>query len=365
MKHVAIVIDSLTGGGAEKIVLTLANAMVEMGHKVTILSLSSNYDYILPEDVKIDFLFKGRASKVDRYWKVKNSINKLEKWFYETQQLSGKYDLILSNLDKSNNLLAKSTLKNNNNLFFIVHNSIEEELIRQKKLGPIAYYYLKSSKNNLSGKNLITVSKGLEKEIMQNSKIKPKSIRTIYNPFDFSVIQEQSNIANHNIPETPYIIHVGRMARQKRHDILFQAFKKVDHQYKLVLLCNKPQKAIKLAKRYGIEERLILPGFQTNPYNWIKHAEILVLSSDYEGFGNVLVEALAVGTKVVSTNCSHGPNEILKDEHSNFLVPRRNANALSKALDSSLATHLLNNDLDILANVSAENIAKQYISLCK
>ena len=362
MKNIAIVIDGLTGGGAERVMISLASEMVRQGHKVTILSLSNRCDYTVPNGIKLCYLFNDKASKVDRFWQIKKSISILEKWFNEEENKFSEFDLVLSNLDRSNNLLSKSNIQH---VFYIVHNSVEEELIRQKKLGPLAYLYLLKSKQQLSRKNLITVSQGIEREVCQGSIIKPKTIRTIYNPFDLSDIQQQALIPNQSIPNEPFIIHVGRLAKQKRHDILFEALAKLDKPVKLVLLCNKPDKALKLAKKYGVEERLILPGFQSNPYNWIKQAQVLVLSSDYEGFGNVLLEAIAVATKVVSTACPHGPDEILTGKLAKYLVPRRESKALAEAIESALVDDVELSKAEILEKVSAKQIAQQYLALAK
>ncbi|TYK67413.1 glycosyltransferase [Colwellia echini] len=362
VKNIAIVIDGLTGGGAERVMLSLASELVVQGHSVSLLSLGNRCDYSIPEGIKMSYLFNHKASKVDRFWQIKASVSKLEEWFTQQENQGKAFNLVLSNLDRSNNLLAKSNVKN---VYYIVHNSVEEELQRQKKLGPLSYWYLLKSKQNLSGKNLIAVSKGIEQEVLIGNIIKPKSIRTIFNPFDINDIKLKAAIENPNIPNEPYIIHVGRLAKQKRHDILFAALAQVSADVKLVLLCNKPAKALKLAEKYSVAERLILPGFQDNPYNWIKHAQALILSSDYEGFGNVLVEAIAVGTKVVSTACPHGPDEILTGELTEFLVPRRDATALAKAIDTVLNTKLNLSDAGILNKVSACDIAHQYLSLTK
>lgn len=360
MKNVAIVIDGLTGGGAERVMISLASELVLQGHTVTILSLSNRCDYAIPDGINVCCLFDHKASKVDRLWQIKKSVAKLESWFYEYQLQHHSFDLVLSNLDRSNNLLTKSTISS---VFYVVHNSVEEELQRQKKLGPFAYLYLLKSKKNLSGKNLISVSKGIEQEIRQGNIINPKSIHTIYNPFDIEDIQQESLLVDSKIPNEPYIIHVGRLAKQKRHDVLFAALAQVSKEVKLVLLCNKPDKALKLAEKYGVADRLILPGFQTNPYNWIKHAKALVLSSDYEGLPTVLLESLAVNTKVVSTACPHGPDEILTGPLSDFLVPRRNPKALAEAIDKVLTVELNLAEADILSKVSANKVAQQYLSL--
>ena len=360
MKNVAIVIDGLSGGGAEKVMLALAAALIKLGHQVTMLSLSGERDYPIPDGLSLEILFPENRSNLDRFWRLNSSVRLLETWFSERQKLDGRFDLVLSNLDKSNNLLAKSNVQR---VFYVIHNSIEQELLRQKKLGPLAYNYLKKSKQNLSDKNLVCVSKGLKQEIIGGTIIQPESIRTIYNPFDRTQVVELSKIHNDAIPRSPYLIHVGRLARQKRHDVLFEAFSQVDDKYKLVLLCNKPDKARKLAQKFGIQDRLILPGFQTNPYNWIKHAQALVLSSDYEGLSMVLLEALAVGTKVVSTRCPHGPSEILTGERSKFLVPVQNSRALASAINEVLKVDFDCKNAEILEKIESEQIARQYLEL--
>jgi glycosyltransferase involved in cell wall biosynthesis len=360
--NIVIVIDSLVGGGAEKVMLTLAAQLVELEHHVTLLSLASSIEYDIPECVKVDSLFSDKASKVDRFWNINKSVVMLEAWFSNKQQDIGAIDLVLSNLDRSNNLLAKSAVKN---VHFVVHNSVNAELARQKKLGPFSYRYLKKSKQNLNGKSLVCVSKGVEQEITQGDLITPSAITTIYNPFNLAEIKRQSDEINTAIPQSPYLIHVGRLAKQKRHDILFAAFAKLDKKYKLVLLCNKPAKAFKLAKEYGIAERLVVPGFEQNPYNWIKHAQALVLSSDFEGLPTVLIEALAVGTPVVSTDCTFGPSEILTGELANYLVPVGNSEELTAKIKQVLANKPSVESADILQKVSAEQVSQQYLALSR
>lgn len=358
--RVAIVIDSLAGGGAEKVMLTLAEEMSKQSHHVTILSLSNRIEHELPSNIHVESLFNHKATKVDRLWRVKKSVEKLEAWFKQQSAMFGEFNLVLSNLDRSNNLLAQSAIEN---VHYVIHSSIDAELSHQKKWNLFARFYLKKSKRRLSGKSLVCVSKGIEDEIFHGDVSNNNTLRTIYNPINFSEIQKKAEIEIKDIPEEPYIIHVGRFARVKRHDVLFSAFSRVPRPYKLVLLCNKTKKARLVAERFGIADRLVLPGFQKNPYNWIKHAKALVLSSDYEGLPTVLIEALALRVPVVSTDCTHGPKEILTGDLAQFLVPIRDSDALGKAINVVLEDKPEISNPDILNKVSSNYVASQYLML--
>lgn len=357
---IAIVIDSLVGGGAEKVMLTLADALSSQQHEVVILSLANSIDYELPSNLQVVCLFDHKATKADRFWQLKKSVKLIETWFEDFQSVHGEFDLILSNLDRSNNLLISSKIKN---VFYVIHNSVMAELKRQKKLGPFAYSYLLWSKKRLSGQNLVCVSKGIEDEIKQHKLITPKSITTIFNPFNLNNMLEKANENEPDLPKEPYIIHVGRLAKQKRHDVLFSSFAKLSRPHKLVLLCNKVEKARALAKKFGVEDRLVLPGFQQNPYAWIKGADALILSSDYEGLPTVLIEAIALGVPVVSTDCTHGPKEILTDELAKYLVPTNNPEALTKAIESVLNDKPDVSRAEILSKISAIQVCEQYLGL--
>jgi glycosyltransferase involved in cell wall biosynthesis len=157
---------------------------------------------------------------------------------------------------------------------------------------------------------------------------------------------------------------VGRFAKQKRHDILFEALQNVSEGYKLVCLCRVSKKMTKLIKKMRLEHRVMVTGFVQNPYTWIKQAELLVLSSDYEGLPTVLIEALACGTPVVSTNCPHGPDEIMTEALSEYLVPKREPEQLANKINQALNANIDVSQSDILCKVQAKYIAQQYLALC-
>jgi glycosyltransferase involved in cell wall biosynthesis len=136
-------------------------------------------------------------------------------------------------------------------------------------------------------------------------------IRTIANPFDLAAIRALSTEPCPARPTTPYILHVGRFAPQKRHDLLLAAFAASNLPQRLLLLTPPDPRLDTLIAQHGLQHRVASADFQANPYPWMAGAELLVLCSDHEGLPNVLIEALACGTRVVSTDCPSGPREIL------------------------------------------------------
>lgn len=359
-KRIAFAIDSLTGGGAEKIVLTLAAEFVKLGHEVHILVMHNERLHSIPEGILIHSCFGLPLSKLVSIFRIKKTVSELKQKIDQLESQYGKFDIFYSNLNITNQLMAQAEVQP---LYCVIHAPVEEELSREKKLGPIAYLKLLRSLNALNNKNIICVSNGVSEEIKLKKRIHPATITTIYNPYNLDVVRNLSEQNNNTIPDIDYIIHVGRFAKSKRHDVLFNALKKVKEPVKLVLLCKNTKKAIRGAKKYGVLDRVIIPGFQQNPYPWIKHAKALILSSDYEGFGNVLIESLAVGTPVVSTDCPYGPSEILTGNLSKYLVPLDNAQVMAQKIDEVLQNPPNIIDAEILTKVKSREIAKQYLSI--
>jgi glycosyltransferase involved in cell wall biosynthesis len=209
----------------------------------------------------------------------------------------------------------------------------------------------------------------VQEDLTRVVKIKPTSVRTIYDPLDFDNIEKLSLEPNPYDNET-YIIHVGRLEKQKRHDILLKAYAKSNIKEKLLLLGSGSLKnnIQKLASDLGIEKRVIFAGFHKNPYPIIKNATAFIATSDYEGFFIALAEALVLGIPVISTNCSHGPSEILTGTLSEYLVPVGNIEAISKKLNELLlhrekATNAVTETS--LEKFDVDNITNQYINLCR
>jgi glycosyltransferase involved in cell wall biosynthesis len=178
------------------------------------------------------------------------------------------------------------------------------------------------------GKPVIGVSQGVIADLSRLDAA-PSRSTLIHNGFDVDRIRAMAKERPLDLPHERYYIHVGRFAAAKRHDVLFEALSRSDSGRKLLLLTDKPQEASKLAQEFNVSDRVIALGFRDNPYPYMEAADGLILCSDLEGFPNVLVESLIVGTPVISTDCPYGPAEILTGHYSEWLSQVGDSDALS------------------------------------
>jgi hypothetical protein len=195
-----------------------------------------------------------------------------------------------------------------------------------------------------------------------NFHIRDPKISTIFNPINFeNILKLSKEKIPHNIGSN-YIIHVARAIGQKRHDLLLDAWKLVHSNLKLVLLTDGPEAILKLVKERHLESRCVVLAFSKNPYPLIKNARLLVLSSDFEGFGLVLVEAITCGTPVISTDCKFGPSEILGQKYKDCLVKTNNKFLLAKKISSTIRLNKKKMDINF-DHYDSATIADQYIEI--
>ena len=353
IKRLAIIIDTLNGGGAEKVCLTLFNAMNAKGIESHLIVLKKKCDYDLQREQNIHFVFDNPKIKLYKKSVQKDAAEKIEL----LAKNLGNFDACLSNLDETHAIVSKTNLPN---CFYVIHNSVEKTLKTQARLGPFKYFRNLRAIKSLNRKNLITVSEGIKKELENSSFVNPKSITTIYNPVDINLIQEKANAKTESIPSQPYVIFLGRVAKQKRIDILIQSFQLLESDVDLVILTNNRKKLDRIINKNNVKNKnIIVENFKQNPYPWIKNAKALVLSSDYEGLGMVLIEALACGTPVASTNCPHGPNEVLTGDLAQLLATPGDPVELAKKIDLAISTEV--DTVEILNKVNLHTVLNHYL----
>ncbi len=188
---------------------------------------------------------------------------------------------------------------------------------------------------------VVTVSQGVGDDLRSLTGIPGKRIRTIYNP----VITEAVEAGAQKDPqhpwlrpgEPPVILAIGKLKKQKDFTNLLHSFQRVrSHRTaRLIILGegNERLRLLRLSRKLGVAEDVDLHGFRSNPFAFMARASVFVLSSAWEGFGNVLVEAMACGCPVVSTDCPSGPSEILKGGRFGPLVPVGVPDALAAAIE--------------------------------
>ncbi|MFW2524748.1 glycosyltransferase [Aliarcobacter butzleri] len=222
---------------------------------------------------------------------------------------------------------------------------------------------------------VITNSQITSKQIAMNTKAKTK---TIYNPSFSNKIVEMSNepIDDEKFSniKTKKVIAVGRLVNQKNFELLIRAFKivleSVDAHLIIIGEGEKRDEIIRLIEELNLANKVYLAGFQSNPYKYVKNSDLFVLSSLYEGLPNSLIEAIAVDTPVIATNCLSGPSEILLDGEGGDLIEVGNVEQLSKSIIKNLTDREYSKAkqkiaYDHLYRFSYDNVKKDILELVK
>ena len=349
---IALVITNLQGGGAEKALLNIAQLLLARGHQVWLTTFEHRCDYPLPEGLIWHSLTKTTMSK--GWWGKWQLVYRLKKYLTPL-----KPDLVISTLPFADEITHKAHLPHHH---CRIANTLSAEIERLKITNAKkAQRRFKRYQTLYNQHNLIAVSQGVAQDLREYFNIKT-IINVIANPFDAKKIQR---LANQPLAfNQPYVLHIGRFAAQKRHDLLLDAWQLLNVPYQLVLLTPSEPRLMTMIKERELMDRVMIAGFQTNPYPWMKQAALVVLSSDHEGLPNVLIESLLCGTSVVSTDCPSGPREILGEAGKNCLVPVGNVAALAQAIQEHLGNPVLAQSID-LERYSAESVVQHYEQLAQ
>lgn len=311
-KVTVFVVNSLSNGGAERVVANLANKMDELGKKVYIYILNNKVTYPVNKTVNVISLYNGEIKGIRKAFMIPYLSRKLTK---ELRKLENDYEIELytSHLKFSNYVsrFSKYTKK----CIYVMH-------IPFSPYGS-GYFYEKKIKFIYNNQNIMTVSNGVEKEILVKYNMKVKNIATIYNPIDVKEISKKSK-EKVELPCDKYILLCGRLNYQKRPMMAIDIFYKTKlyKKYNLVLLGQGEleEEVKEKIKEYKIEDKVHLLGWCKNPYAYMRNSLLLMNCSSFEAFPMTMIEAFACECKVVSFDINYGPNEILTDELEQFLV---------------------------------------------
>ncbi len=211
---------------------------------------------------------------------------------------------------------------------------------------------------------VIAVSEGVRRELASTCRLPPERISFVPNP----VVMKNARETAPPLPKR-YMLGVGRLAPQKGFELLLRAFHRLDRPaLHLAILGEGPERAnlLRLARELGLESRLHLPGHVADVETWYRHAACFVLSSRWEGWGNVLMEALANGCPAVSFDCDYGPSEILEGGKYGLLAPEGDVGALAEAMarvldDDALRRNLAAKGPERARAFSPETIAPRWL----
>lgn len=358
---ILFILKALEGRGAERMVTTLASAYVKMGHSVHILCLEETQDMPLDADihyhiVPYDEVFSEQnlepnSKQAQAYEAVAKRIDE-----YVLSQI-GTPDLILANIYKVNWIMVYSQLPN---IVNVLHTALSKQF--QHQLSDTPLQTINHLKTVYSAHPCTCVSEGARKDLISLLGDITKTA-TIYNPCDVAWIQSKASQKPHieqfGLADKQYIIHVASFDTMKGHRDLLQAYAKTERKLPLVLVGKgKLEAEIEaLAFRLNISDCVRFLGFQSNPYPIIASAALMVLTSKFEGFGYVIVEAQALGVPVISTDCPFGPRELLPVKN---LIPVGDIDGLAMLIDQAV-DNLTDYIVPLNQQLLPHNIAQQYL----
>lgn len=328
MGHIAIVAPLKSWGGLERQLVIIANEFVEGGHDVELVRVRGG-DIPYPDQLsrRVSVTELPSRSKLD-------GLGKVVRWW----RRSGP-DAVLTAKDHAAQLCiaARSLAAVNTRLVPIVSNTLSYVARRRMQRRFIRWLYPRADR-------IVALSEGVADDLQRTFGVPRDMVDVIYQPVitpDMTARTRQP--VTHPWfadPETPVIIGAGRLTYQKNFHLLIDAFARVRAQRaaRLVIVGEGAdrQSLEEQARLLGVADDVDLPGTVPDPVPYMGAASAFVLSSRYEGFGNVVAEALATGVPVVSTDCPSGPSEILQGGRYGWLVPVENPDALAGAIGKAL-----------------------------
>jgi glycosyltransferase involved in cell wall biosynthesis len=307
-KKIAVFIPDLSGGGAEKVMLLLAGGMAERGYAVDLVLIQKKGQYLSQISSKINVIELGSSRAIF-------SIFALTEYLRQTKPAC-----LLSAMPHLNIIaILAGKLAGNKSKIFISEHSLPSLIKTSGGFYNFIIFNLLRVVYPFAYK-ICAVSKGVAEDLSLHVKVKTAMIEVIYNPVIFPELAEMAKqpVAHKwlNKRKMPVILAVGRLHPIKDYKTLIKAFaitlKTLDA--RLIILGQGAEKEAltSLAEQLGITDKIDLHGFVQNPYAYMQKADVFVLSSKIEGLGNSLIEAMACGCAVISTNCPSGPSEILE-----------------------------------------------------
>jgi glycosyltransferase involved in cell wall biosynthesis len=375
--HIAFLMTALEGGGVERVILNLVQACVERGHEVDLVlcQVKGPYQNQVPEGVRVIELktgctgWSGRACILAadprgfttllrsvllpvKTWKRFRHLPALSRYLRRERP-----DVLLSAMTHVNlmALWARRLARVATRIVASEHITNVQAMKDDPKKKRWHWRFLPPviKRTYAWADAIVAVSDGVADDLSLLTGLPRKSITTIYNPIVTPELQRKAQVALEHpwfAPGAPpVVLGAGRLRLQKDFPTLIRAFARARavRRMRLIILGGRIDERkegrsrsplLALADQLGVADDIAFAGFVENPFAYMARASVFVLSSAWEGFGNVIAEALACGCPVVSTDCPSGPAEILDHGKYGRLVPVGDDAALADAILAVLNT---------------------------
>ena len=301
---ISILIYSLASGGAERQVSILLESLQDK-YDLTLVLMNDTIFYTIPKDVKVVYLEKSKP--------FENGFKKLLKlpylgWKYKKLLQNSKIDISLSFMTRPNYINVFSKLFSSNVRTIISERS---QFSMQYSYGNLQSYINKKLVKLYNYADLVVAnSKGNAQDLKLNFNIETK-IKMIYNAINIKKIDSLKSKTMELEAKKFVFVTVGRLDEGKNHQIIIDAMKSVDAILWIIGDGELKNNLELIIDNLKLKDRVKLLGRQKNPYKFLSKADCFVFASNHEGFPNVLLEALACGLPIISTDCKSGPREML------------------------------------------------------
>ena len=358
---IALFMPSLAGGGAERVMISLANELVQRGFDVDLIVSYAKGEYHNQIHGSVNFI----DFKVNR---VLKATPKLIQYVKEVNP-----QVILSTIWHANIITILVKLLTGSPGIVVIRETNQISKSKQS-LSPLLSRLMCPLVNFFYpfADVIIAPSNGVADDLSKLGRIQRKKINVIYNPIFLKAIEAQAREEPSHpwlVPKTePVFIAVGSLTEQKGFSTLLESFFLVNKQIisRLIILGEGPlrQELEARALELGIHKKVDFHGFIENPFSLMASSDVFVLSSKWEGLPNVLIQAVSLGMRIVATDCTSGPQEILDNGKFGTLVEVGNIKMLSSAMLSSLEKQ---HDSDYVKSrakhFSSDTIIPQYIKV--
>jgi len=341
-KQLSILIYSLAGGGAERVV-SLLTYELQKKFDLTLVLMNDTIEYSLPENLEIEFLEHS-----DMHEKGILKLLKIPYLAYKYKKICQEknIDISVSFMNRPNyiNVIAK--------LFGLK----VKTLISERAMPSLQYGYgdLQSKVNKFlirtlypKADKIIANSMGNTQDLIDNFFISKQAISVVYNPIDIEKINYAAKEEAEINTDKYTFVTIGRLDTGKNHKMLINAFSQLNNKEAQLYIIGDGYLRDTLQQqidRLNLRGRVVLLGKKANPYKFLAQMDCFTFTSNHEGFPNVILEALACGLPIISTDCQSGPKEILAPRVENEFGILVNTNATKEMTD---AMQLMMDDKDL------------------